>query len=181
MKQVFLFWVIGILTIFSFMTNSGVGIAKANLPPLEVVNYVDLERYVGKWYEIASFPQRFQEGCLASTAEYRLRNDGNIDVINRCVDENTGKLREVNGRAWVTDPVTNAKLKVQFFWPFSGKYWIIELGEDYEYAVVGHPNRNYLWILSRTPEMDETVYQDILSSLETNHLYDLSRLQRTER
>jgi apolipoprotein D and lipocalin family protein len=148
------------------------------LPPPNTVPYVDLNRYMGTWYEIASFPQRFQKGCVASNAAYTLRKNGDVDVLNQCRDKTLdGELRKAKGKAWVMDRKTNAKLKVRFFWPFSGDYWIIDLGRQYEYAVVGHPKRNYLWILSRAPHMDSAVYQGILERLKEQH-YDLSRLQR---
>ena len=147
---------------------------------LETVNFVDLERYIGQWYEIARYHHRFQEGCVGSKATYSLRDDGKITVINECYDKSfSGKLRSVKGKAWVVDKETNAKLKVSFFWPFSGDYWIIDLGRDYEYAVIGHPNRKYLWILSRTPDMDEEVYQAILVRLQKQE-YDTSKLIRTD-
>ena len=148
-------------------------------PPLDTVPRVDLDRYVGKWYEIASFPQWFQKGCVASTATYTLRKDGNIDVLNQCRKETLdGKLKDAKGKAWVVDRTSNARLKVRFFWPFSGDYWIIDLADDYQYAVVGHPKRNYLWILSRTPHMDQAVYDGILERLKKQH-YDVSRLRKT--
>jgi apolipoprotein D and lipocalin family protein len=148
-------------------------------PPLRTVPYVDLSRYMGKWYEIASFPQRFQKGCVASTATYALRKNGDVDVRNQCRNETLdGKPREARGKAWVVDHRTNAKLKVRFFWPFSGDYWIIDLGPDYEYAVVGHPKRQYLWILSRSPHMDSAVYEAILERLKRQQ-YDVSRLHKT--
>lgn len=147
--------------------------------PLEVVPAVNLGRYAGEWYEIARFPHRFQEGCVGSRATYSLRDDGRITVLNQCYERSfTGKLRTAKGTARVADEKTNAKLRVSFFWPFSGDYWIIELGRDYEYAVVGHPNRTYLWILSRTKKMDETLYHDILSRL-TAQGYDTTKLIRT--
>ena len=125
-------------------------------PPLEVVEPVDLQRYLGKWYEIASYPAWFQKGCTGSTAEYTMTPDGRIQVINRCRKKGLdGPLKESKGKAEVVDTVTNAKLKVWFFWPFKGNYWIIELDDDYQWAVVGEPGRKYLWILSRTPVMDE--------------------------
>jgi apolipoprotein D and lipocalin family protein len=149
------------------------------MKPLETVTSVELDRYVGQWYEIARYPHRFQEGCVGSRATYTLRDDGRITVVNECYDKSfSGKLRSVKGKAWVVDKETNARLKVSFFWPFAGDYWIIDLGRDYEYAVVGHPNRKYLWILSRTPEMDEEVYQDILSRLREQE-YDIAKLIRT--
>jgi apolipoprotein D and lipocalin family protein len=153
--------------------------ASGNLPPLQTVSRVELERYMGKWYEIASFPQWFQKGCVASTATYSLRNDGKVNVLNECRDKTLdGKRRDAKGKAWVIDRQSNAKLKVSFFWPFSGDYWIVDLGPDYEYAVVGHPKRTYLWILSRKPRMDAGTYEGILQRLKAQH-YDLSPLKRT--
>ena len=149
------------------------------MKPLETVSFVDLDRYVGQWYEIARYHHRFQEGCVGSRATYTLRDDRRITVVNECYDKSfSGKLRSVKGKAWVVDKGSNARLKVSFFWPFAGDYWIIDLGSNYEYAVVGHPNRKYLWILSRTPVMDEKVYQDILGRLQMQE-YDTEKLIRT--
>lgn len=159
---------------------SGCVTKKGNgMKPLETVNFVDLDRYVGLWYEIARYHHRFQEGCIGSKATYTLRDDGKITVVNECHDRSfSGKLRSVKGKAWVVDKETNARLKVSFFWPFAGDYWIIDLGKDYEYAVVGHPSRKYLWILSRTPEMDEKAYEAILARLQKQE-YDTTKLVRT--
>ena len=155
------------------------GLLMADLPPLEVVPRVDLDRYLGTWYEIATIPQRFQRGCVAVTARYSLRPDGDIEVVNSC-RKNTldGKEKSVKGKAWVMDKTTNAKLKVRFFWPFSGDYWIIDLDENYQWAVVGHPNRNYLWILSRTPRMDPELYEERLLRIRDKQ-YDISRIMKT--
>ena len=151
------------------------------MKPLETVNFVDLSRYVGQWYEIARYEHRFQKGCVGSKATYTMRDDGKINVLNECFDKSpSGKLRSAKGKAWVVDNETNARLKVSFFWPFSGDYWIIDLGQDYEYAVIGHPNREYLWVLSRTPEMDENVYQAILDRLQKQE-YDTSKLIRADK
>jgi apolipoprotein D and lipocalin family protein len=152
---------------------------RLRLPPLETVAHVDLSRYVGTWYEIASFPQSFQRGCTATTATYTLREDGDIDVLNRCRDGSLdGKERSALGRARVVDRATNAKLEVSFFRPFWGDYWIIDLADDYTYAVVGHPGRDYLWILARTPTMADATYQSIVARLRAQG-YDTSRLVRT--
>jgi len=152
---------------------------KDTVPPLQVVQYVDLNRYTGIWYEIARYPHKFQTGCAGSRATYTLRDDGKLSVLNECYEESDkSKLRSAKGKAWVVDKSTNAKLKVSFFWPFSGAYWIIDIGSDYEYAVIGHPDRQYLWILSRTQVMDESVYESILNRLKDQH-YDTSRLIRT--
>ena len=148
-------------------------------PPLTVVDSVDLERYLGKWYEIASYPAWFQKGCSGSTAEYSLLPDGKIQVVNRCrKDSLDGPLKESKGKAEVAETATNAKLKVWFFWPFKGNYWIIDLDPDYRWAVVGEPSRKYLWILSRTPTLAEAVYQGILERLKDKG-YDPARLRKT--
>lgn len=149
-------------------------------PPPEVVEELEIERYLGQWYEIASYPQFFQRGCVATRAHYSLREDGRIRVLNRCRDETfDGELREAEGVAWVAEPeVSNARLYVSFFWPFKAPYWVIDLGEDYEYAVVGHPERKYLWILSRTPTLSEDVYAGILERIVAQG-YDLGPLEKT--
>lgn len=150
-----------------------------NAQPLKTVPNVDLNKYAGKWYEIASYPQRFQKGCHCTTAEYTLSDKGYVIVENRCNrDSIKGKQSYIKGKAFVEKNSGNAKLKVQFFWPFKGKYWIIDLADDYSYAVVSHPNRKYLWILSRTPKMDNTTYKQILSRLKENG-FDLTKLQST--
>jgi len=145
-------------------------------PPLDVVDEVDLDRYVGRWYEIASFPQRFQEGCVATTATYTRLDATRIRVVNECRDGSfDGELRRAEGSAWVVDPATSAaKLEVQFFWPFRGDYWVIDLDPEYRHAVIGHPSRNYLWILSRTPTLDSARLQALLTRIEA-HGYELER------
>lgn len=152
---------------------------RLKLPELKTVAAVDLERYLGTWYDVASFPQSFQEGCTGSTATYTLRDDREIDVVNRCRKGSLDGEEDVaEGRARVVDRATNAKLEVSFFRPFWGEYWIIDLGAEYEYAVVGHPSRDYLWILSRAPAIDATVYDGILARLREQG-YEVERLQRT--
>ena len=149
--------------------------------PLETVEKVDLERYMGTSYEIASIPTSFQKGCHCTTAEYSMpKGKDYVKVLNKCrkggLDADWDKA---SGKAFVTDKITNAKLKVQFFWPFKGKYWIIGLDEEYNWAVVGHPNRNYLWILSRTPAMDDTTYQKLVD-LAAAKDFDTSNLVKAD-
>ncbi len=149
------------------------------MPALTTVEKVEVNRYLGTWYEIASFPQSFQKGCTATTATYSLRADGDLDVLNQChLEKVDGELKVANGRARVVDKVTNAQLEVSFFRPFWGDYWIIELEPEYQYAVVGHPGRDYLWILSRTPTMDPARYDAILERL-TARGYEIDRLNKT--
>jgi apolipoprotein D and lipocalin family protein len=146
--------------------------------PLTAVENVDLRRYAGKWYEIARYPNRFQRNCQSdTTAIYTLRDDGKVQVVNAC-REKDGKVTTARGTAKVVDKKTNAKLKVTFFWPFYGDYWVIGLSPDYQYAIVGEPSRKYRWILSRTPSMEEATYQKVLRLVETLG-YQPRKLQKT--
>jgi apolipoprotein D and lipocalin family protein len=149
---------------------------KDKLPPVETVKVVDLARYMGKWFEIAAFPQRFEKGCHCTTAEYELTAKGTVRVINTCRRGGAdGKVSRARGKAWVVPGSGNARLKVQFFWPFKGNYWIIDLAEDYSFAVVGDPTRKYLWILSRTPRMEPSLYAEIVTRVAARG-FDTSRL-----
>ena len=129
---------------------------------------VDLERYAGKWYEIARLPNRFQSDCAGATAEYELRDDGKVSVVNTCYKED-GTVRDVKGTAKPIDE-TNARLVVRFdglffklfSWLIKPNYWVLDLDSDYRYAVVGTPDLEYLWVLSRTPRMDEVTYERLL-------------------
>lgn len=169
-------WLSGVVTMFSCKPTTT---ERLGLPPLKTVEKVDLNRYLGKWYEIASFPQRFQKGCTGSTANYAKRKDGRIRVVNRCRKGSLqGKKASAKGLARVVDKKTNAKLKVSFFRPFWGDYWIIDLDDNYQFAVVGHPSRDYLWILSRTPQMDQSVYKGILKRLKAQG-YEIGKLRKT--
>lgn len=159
--------------------------AQANYPTLETVDFVDVDRYLGKWYEIARFEQSFQKNCTAVTAEYSKRKNGTIKVVNTCRKFSPkGKLKTAIGRARVVNKETNAKLKVQFFLRWlnigflSGNYWILALDEDYQYAMVGDPSRKYLWILNRSPKMDERTYLELVQKAETLG-FDTSKLLKT--
>jgi apolipoprotein D and lipocalin family protein len=153
--------------------------ASAGDAPLATVPHVDLPRYLGRWYEIARYPNRFEKQCDRDvTATYSLRPDGRITVLNACIMQD-GRRNEAQGWARIADPATNAKLRVTFFWPFFGNYWILELGANYEYVVVGEPGRKYLWILSRTPQMSDAQYRDITSRLAAKG-YDANQLLRVK-
>lgn len=144
------------------------------LPKLETVKQVDLNKYVGLWYEIAKIPNSFQEQCAyGTTAEYRLLRDGEIQVINKCY-KSDGEPDVAEGLAKVIDRKTNSKLEVSFFSilgfrPFWGDYWIIGLDENYQWAVVGSPNRKYGWILSRTPSLPDDTMQKIFALLKSQN------------
>ena len=143
---------------------------------LDVVPHVELEKYLGKWYEIAHLPAKFQDGCSETTATYTLSKNGSISVLNEC--RRKGKVTRAKGKAKVVDKTTGAKLKVTFFWPFYGDYWIIKLGNDYDYSVVGTPNRKYLWILSRTPQMDNELFSQLIEFAKSKG-FDVGNLIRT--
>ncbi len=143
---------------------------------LEVVSHVDLQKYLGKWYEIGRLPTSFQEGCTETTATYSLLPNGKVSVLNECIRK--GKHKTAKGRAKVVDKTTNAKLKVTFFWPFYADYWIIKLDENYEYAVVGTPNHKYLWILCRTPQMREMLLLELVEFAKSRG-FDMDKLIRT--
>jgi lipocalin len=136
----------------------------SSMKTLTTVPNVDLEKYAGKWYEIARLPNSFEKGLVCCTAEYSLRPDGKISVNNRGVrDDGSGKVSSIKGKAWVPDPTEPGRLKVQFFWPFAAGYYIFHLDqENYQYVLVGNPSRKYLWILARTPEIDDMLYQELV-------------------
>ena len=135
------------------------------------VDSLDLQRYTGLWYEIARLPNRFQKKCIKNTtASYRLLPNGKIEVVNRCLQAD-GKAADIKGIAKVVDPVSNSRLKVSFFRPlgislFWGDYWVIGLGEDYEYAVVGTPDRKYGWILARQSRLEQAQLDKIFDLLQ---------------
>ena len=151
--------------------------------PPKTVERVDLERYIGLWHEIARIPNRFQDQCACCvTAEYTLRDDGKIDVLNSCTKAD-GKLDQAAGLARIEDRESNARLKVSFFsilgWrPIWGDYWIIGLDDDYRYAVVGSPDRKYGWILARERELEESVLERLFALLREQG-YDPASFQMT--
>ena len=143
--------------------------------PVRTVERVDLDRYLGDWFEIARYPNRFQQQCAADVrASYSKRSDGRIDVVNRCRASN-GSFTEASGVARVVDSRTFARLKVRFapawlsFLPVVwGDYWILGLADDYSWAVVGSPDRNYLWILGRRRELSADEYTSALAAVRAN-------------
>ena len=145
--------------------------------PVASVAQVDLKRYVGKWYEIASFPMFFQRNCVGdTTAEYAALPQGGVSVNNRC--RTADGFDDAQGKATVVDGTGNAQLKVSFFWPFKADYWVIGLDADYRWAVVGNPNRKYLWVLSRTPQLPKDLLDAALQSA-TAQGYALAQLRYT--
>lgn len=153
--------------------------AAVKRPAMQVVPSVDFARYAGRWYEIARLPNWFQCDCAGNTtATYTLRPDGKVTVLNQCRKAD-GRMKSAKGTARVADPKgPNSKLKVTFFWPFRGNYWIIGLDADYRWALVGEPNRRYLWILSRDPQLDEGLYQQIVERAKRQG-YETGSLMKT--
>ncbi len=137
--------------------------------PLPTIAELDVERYMGKWYEIARLPNRFEENLECVTATYTLKSNGKVDVLNKGIDTaDNNTPSEANGTARMPDKDVPGQLKVVFFWPFGGDYYIIELDENYTHALVGSPDRDYLWILSRTPTITQDVKQQLLESATRN-------------
>lgn len=145
--------------------------------PPSVTDAIDINRYMGKWYEIASYPMSFQKDCYCVTADYSLTDKGYVKVFNSCKKGSiNGKFKSITGKAFPVAETNNVKLKVQFFWPFKADYWVLDKADDYSWAVVSGPNRKYLWILSRTPEMNNETYQGITDRLVKNG-FDISKLK----
>ncbi len=144
--------------------------------PLETAQSVDVTRYVGLWYEIARYPNFFERDCEGVTAEYAVRADGRIDVVNTCrKGAPDGPVESAEGVARIVDPQTNAKLKVRFGGPFEGDYWVLDRAEDYTWALVGEPRGRFLWILAREPTIDDALRADLLARLSARG-YDVSQL-----
>jgi apolipoprotein D and lipocalin family protein len=169
-----------ILTLFPFLNIFS---QNEDLPPLVTVNRVDLNKYVGLWYEIAKIPNSFQNQCAyGTTAEYKLLEDSEIQVINKCY-KSDGEQDVAEGLAKVVDKKTNSKLEVSFFSifgfrPFWGDYWIIELDDNYQWVVVGSPDRKYGWILSRTTTLSDDKMQKIFALLKAQN-YNPDKFEMT--
>ncbi len=152
-------------------------------PPVQTVPSVDLSRYAGTWYEVARFPTRFQDSstrrCEGVTATYAPRPDGQVGVVNRCLNALAGgEPIEATATAYAVAGSNNSRLRVTFFWPFYGDYWVIGLDPGYRWAVVGDPAREYLWILSRTPQMTPADYAEAVSRARAQG-FEVARLQPT--
>lgn len=147
--------------------------------PLPTVRSVDVKKYCGTWYEIARYDNRYQRGLVGVICKYELRDDGKISVTNIAQKKNlAGPVEKSTAKAWVVDGSAGAKWEVQFIWPFTADYWIIDLADDYSYAVVGQPSRDNLWILSRTRQLEDKVYERICKRLKKCG-YDPAKLKKT--
>ena len=165
---------VGLAACSSLLSRHAVG----NYSVPEPNKPVDLQKYIGRWYEIARYEQGFQKGCEGVTADYSLRADGRIDVLNRCRKPG-GRLSEARGRAKVVDRAANAKLKVSFFGPFYGDYWVLDHADDYSWSIVGEGSGRYLWILSRQATPADAEIRKLIDRAEALG-YDASMLRRTK-
>lgn len=179
-----------LITLFAFLSLTTIACASTNgHGPLRVEQNVNIQKYMGLWYEIERYDIRFEKGCGNVTAEYSLTKKGKVRVVNTCVKKKkNGKLKtkDAKGVAFVVDPKTNAKLKVSFVpffkwlgW-FAGDYNILKLGPNYEYVLVGSKDREYLWILSRTPTLSDEI-KSMLKTEATSQGFDTSRFIETPR
>jgi apolipoprotein D and lipocalin family protein len=164
-----LFSVIGVGAMFMFGCSH---------EPLETVEVLDVRQYEGKWYEIARLPNRFEKGLKCVTANYTLREDGKVKVVNKGIKEG-GEEDSAEGVAMMPNMSKPGELKVTFFWPFYGNYFVIELDEEYRWTMVGDPSRDYLWILSREQSIPDSVYNQYLSNAKSKG-FDVDKLVRVE-
>ncbi len=145
---------------------------------LQTVPYVELSKYAGTWYQISHKPLSFEGPCVCSRQVLSGLEDGSIGVYNTCNEPTTGQLRSISGYAYNNDPATNAQFTVDFGLPKMGQYWIIGLGENYEYAVVSDPTLVSLYILSKTPQLSAELYEEALEKAKMQ--VDVSKLRLTE-
>lgn len=155
------------LTIYSCSTTH---------PALDCASGFDINRYTGTWYEIARLPNRFEKGLSGVQANYQWTKDSTITVINSGV-KSSGKKVRIEGVAFIPDSKVPAKLRVSFFRPFYSDYWVLAIDQNYESALIGEPGRNYLWILSRTPQMNEATYKTLVQ-IAARKGFDTKKLER---
>lgn len=164
------------IAVMAALLSLAAPLAAQKLPPLETVPVLDVNRYLGRWYEIARFQHSFEKTLVGATAEYALRDDGRVSVLNsgfkRALD---GKYTKATAVAWVPDPARPGALKVKFFGLFTSDYLVMGLGEDYEWAVVGNDDREYLWFLARTPEVSPELLER-MKAIALDQGYELSGL-----
>lgn len=155
---------------------TNISIAQDKMIDKTVVKDLDLNKYMGTWYEIARFDHFFERDLVGVTASYSFRDDGLIEVINRGFEDSLdGERTEAIGKVKIPDPTEPTKLKVSFFWIFYSDYFIMELDKDYQWAVIGSSSDSYLWILSRTPQIAEELYTSLLKGLRKRG-YDTNQL-----
>jgi apolipoprotein D and lipocalin family protein len=170
------FLIFGLLIGFSQSVTIMAGESTKSIPPVPAL---DLNRYLGTWYEIFRLPHKFEKDLIKVTATYSLRKDGKIKVLNRGYKPSKGKWSDAKGKAWIPDPGVPARLKVSFFWPFSAEYKIIRLDSEYRWALVTSGSTDYLWLLSRTPSMEEAEVDSLMRFAAQNG-FNTGKLIRVE-
>jgi lipocalin len=146
---------------------------------LTTVPDVDLKKYAGTWYEIAKLPNKFEKNLACISATYTLKENGKINVLNQGYNTKKGTWKDITGTAYVPDSSLPGQLKVRFFWPFAGDYYIISLADDYSYALVGDPSRQYLWILARENFLDDSIYSQLLDKAKDKG-FDISAVEKVD-
>lgn len=145
---------------------------------VEVVDKLDLQKYLGHWYEIAAIPYHFEKGCHCSQANYSVNTDGTIKILNACKRDSVNNKYDVKeGKAWVKG--NPAKLQLEFFFPFDARYWVLQVDRKYRYAMVGEPTKKHLWILSRTPTLSKRIYKKLVKFAE-NQGFPTNELEMTD-
>lgn len=169
---------INFLLFIGFILFSSCAMTKEKTIDTSTVEQLDLNRYLGTWYEIARFPHSFEKNLLGVTATYSMCEDGKIRVVNQGYkDSLDGKLSVAVGKAKIPNTNEPGKLKVSFFWFFYADYFVLELDENYQYAMIGSSSPKYFWILSRTPQMDDATYQMLLEKARKRG-YNLDKLEK---
>ena len=170
--------VIRLLLIFSVLFIFSCSKTNSQMIDQTTVKELDLNRYLGTWYEIARFPHSFEKHLVGVTATYSLRDDGKIEVLNQGFKNKLdGEKSKAVGKAKIPDKLEPGKLKVAFFWIFYADYFVLELDENYQYAMIGSSSDKYFWILCRTPQMDSTTYEMLLEKAR-NRGYNLAKLEK---
>ena len=178
-------WLAASLILTTLSVTAQTSTTPAALPPVTTIAALNVQRYMGTWYEIAKFPNRFQAKCIANTrARYLAQTDGSVQVLNSCVTAD-GSTIDALGRAIQVGATTSPKLQVRFapawlswlpmVW---GDYWVIDLDADYQLAAVSDSKREYLWVLSRTPQLNDKAYGALIERLKAQH-FEVQKLERT--
>ncbi|MDX2414634.1 MAG: lipocalin family protein [Bacteroidales bacterium] len=178
-KSLHLLVIVASFTIIGIMCTSAK--TQETMIDLTVVKELDLQKYLGTWYEIARYNHRFERGLVGVTANYSIREDGKIKVVNSGYKKNLdGKFSQATGKAYLPNPdLEPGKLKVSFFWNFYGDYFVLDLEENYQWAIIGSSSDKYLWILSRTPQLEPGLYDELLNRIKMRG-YDVSKLIKVE-
>ena len=178
-KSIFFLLVVISFTIIE-MTSTSAQIQETMIDKT-VVKELDLQKYLGKWYEIARYNHRFERGLVGVTANYSIREDGKIKILNSGYKKSLdGRFSQATGKAFLPYPeLEPGKLKVSFFWNFYGDYFVLDLDENYQWAIIGSSSDKFLWILSRTPQLEFDIYNELTDKIKSRG-YDISQLIKVE-